>query len=67
MPIHWFSDRSVRTKVHVAVAVVAVVALALGIQSLLLLRDADQRMATVTATIVPRLEAISDLRERRPS
>ena len=64
MPIHWFSDRSVRTKVHVAVAVVA---LALGIQSLLLLRDADQRMATVTATIVPRLEAIGDLRERRPS
>ncbi|MEV0900679.1 hypothetical protein [Actinoplanes sp. NPDC049802] len=59
VPIHWFSDGSVRAEVHIAVVVVAVV---VGIQSLLLPRDADRRMATVTRTIVPRLEATGDLR-----
>ncbi|MEU4624642.1 hypothetical protein AB0G04_32305 [Actinoplanes sp. NPDC023801] len=64
MPIHWFSDRSVRIRVHVAVAVGAVGALAVGMQSLLL-RDADQRMATVTGGRVTTAEA-ADAGARQP-
>ncbi|WP_328471566.1 methyl-accepting chemotaxis protein [Actinoplanes sp. NBC_00393] len=62
MPIRWFSDRSVRSKVHVAVALVALVALAVGVQSLIRLRDADHQMNGVTGTIIPRIRAIGALR-----
>ncbi|MFC3990709.1 MCP four helix bundle domain-containing protein, partial [Actinoplanes siamensis] len=58
----WFADRGVRTKVHLAVAVVALVACAVGLQALLRLSDANDRMNAITGVTVPRLKAVADVR-----